>query len=122
MIRELPVGSYRIHGTDRYFYQNGQYRFDPDLLPQNHKLNQQAFFESLRKEIPLVICDNTNLHAWQRKPYVEMAVKHGYDIELVKIGLLYDDALQALYASRNSHGVSRDVIIEMLETKAPSIE
>ena len=118
---KLQPEQFSIHCTDQYFYQDGQYVFDKSKLEQNHKLNQQAFEQSLKKQTPLVICDNTNIKHWQRKPYIQLAQKHGYQVKIISIGLIntllseentqvFNDLIQ-----RNKHGVTVDTITQMLK-------
>ena len=118
---KLESAQFNIHSTDQYFYQEEQYNFDKTKLEQNHKLNQQAFEQSLIKQTPLVICDNTNIKHWQRKPYIQLAQKYGYQVKIISIGLIntllneennqvFNDLIQ-----RNQHGVTVDTITQMLK-------
>ena len=106
---------YVIHSTDSYFVTNGTYQFDAFKLPDFHQRNQDAFKESLRQNVPLVICDNTNIEKWQREPYINAALSAGYEIELMNVGLFTSENLHQTYQLRNQHLVSKEVIKDMAE-------
>jgi hypothetical protein len=56
------VAAAAIHSTDNYFIDaDGVYRFNADLLGQNHQRNYEAFCASLAAGVGTVILDNTNL-------------------------------------------------------------
>lgn len=63
-----------ICSTDDQFkdYQTGEYKFDPSKLGTYHAINQKLVEANL-KDGKTVIVDNTNLCAWECKPYVEAA-------------------------------------------------
>lgn len=100
---------YAYHSTDSYFEENGG--FVGALVPVYHKRNQDAFAESCRKGILVVICDNTNINKEERRPYVDCAKAFGYEVEYRLIGNPRDRAFQKLCVERNVHGV-RDFIVE----------
>ena len=37
----------KIHSTDNYFMVDGEYRFDPKKLKENHEANYNAFCEDI---------------------------------------------------------------------------
>ena len=71
-----------IFSTDDFFMVDGEYRFDPKKLGEYHKKNQQRVEEALKKGISPIVVDNTNTQGWEIKPYVELADKYGYGVEL----------------------------------------
>lgn len=113
LLSGLDKSAYRVHSTDQYFFKNGQYSFDTALLEKHHCLNKLAFLKSLQEGVSLVICDNTNIEAWQYEPYIQQASGAGYDVELVSIGLFKNEAAHVKYQARNSHGVALSVIQNM---------
>lgn len=73
-----------ICSTDDLFLDvDGKYQFDPSKLGVNHKRNQEIAI-NLLKEGKSVIVDNTNIYAWQAKPYVEAAVALGIEVQFVR--------------------------------------
>jgi predicted kinase len=75
-----------VLSTDDYFERNGRYEFDPKMLPEYHALNQRRAEESMVAGVSPIIIDNTNTQAWEMKPYVEAAMRHGYEVEVVEPG------------------------------------
>lgn len=100
-----------IHSTDDFFYVNGKYRFDPTRLSEYHDLNFRAFCGSLDKNVPVVVCDNTNARCWQYARYVEVAKRMGYLVRFVVLPHpMADEA-----ARRTVHGVPVAVIQRMID-------
>uniref|UniRef100_A0AAY4CZE0 NEDD4-binding protein 2-like 1 n=1 Tax=Denticeps clupeoides TaxID=299321 RepID=A0AAY4CZE0_9TELE len=61
-----------------------------------------------------VIIDNTNIHAWEMKPYVETALETGYNVCFYEPETSWKcDPIEL--ERRNTHGVPRDKIAKMLE-------
>lgn len=114
---EQHSGQSAIHTTDSYFIENGEYQFDKTKLHINHKKNQHAFEQSLKRKTPLVICDNTNLQQKHIGEYEALAFKYGYQVEVIKVGLFRDNAFIQMCAERNSHQVDLDTIKSMVGNK-----
>ncbi|GLG97584.1 Uncharacterized protein GBIM_04335 [Gryllus bimaculatus] len=104
-----------IFSTDHYFIfvGNGKYKFDPRLLPNAHKWNQDRVNEEVRKETNPIIIDNTNLEAWEMEPYVTAAVKYGYSVEFLEPRTSWRNNAFEL-EHKNTHGVARKKIEDML--------
>jgi predicted kinase len=75
-----------IFSTDDFFEREGRYEFDPKMLPSYHAKNQARAEAAMSDGVSPIIIDNTNTQAWEMKPYVEAAVKHGYEVEIVEPG------------------------------------
>lgn len=112
--KECPIKA-AIHSADQYFIVNGEYRFDPRALGRNHQKNQYAFGKSLEMNIPIVICDNTNTKIWEMSKYIKKAKDAGYSFAVVT--LPHPTAEVAF--TRNSHGVPKDKIEEMIRRWEP---
>lgn len=115
----------RIFSTDNYFVnaETGQYKFDPTKISENHSKNLNAFVTQLENsegtQTPLIV-DNTNMQQWEYAPYVEAARKYGWDVEFAEIDpRKYTDADIKQLAKRNKHGVSEDVIRQMISRYEP---
>lgn len=113
--RELAGNTGIIHSTDDYFMTDGRYNRDTSLLEKFHRWNLMAFSESLDHEVPIVICDNTNSHRWEFQPYIDAAVKRGYQVEIVTMP--HPDPEVA--AKRNIHDVPMKTISAMIEKWEP---
>lgn len=108
--KELAGSIGKIHSTDEYFMKDGVYKFDPRFLGPNHKRNLAAFKDSLNRNVPIVVCDNTNSRHWEYKEYIEAAQNHGYEVEIVQMP--HPDPVVA--AKRNLHKVPETTIRRLL--------
>ena len=115
LARKLAGTSGRIHSTDDYFERNGAYHFNPRELGRAHNANYTAFVGSLRRGVPVVICDNTNSTHAEFKRYIEAAESHGYEFEIVPLPHLNP----AIAASRSTHHVPEATVRRMLERWEP---
>ncbi|XP_036392971.1 NEDD4-binding protein 2-like 2 [Megalops cyprinoides] len=103
-----------ILSTDDYFSQVDGYAYDPSLLGHAHDWNQNRAREAMDDGRSPVIIDNTNIQAWEMKPYVKMALQRGYNVEFCEPDTSWKlDPVEL--EKRNKHGVSRQKIAQMLE-------
>ena len=92
---------YEVCSADHYFTdEEGQYVFDPRLLPEAHAACLRGFVDCLRMSTPRVAVDNTNCNLEDVAPYIRLAQAYGYDVRVVHMDV---DPGQA--AARNVHGV-----------------
>lgn len=98
-----------ICSADQFFMEDGEYKFNPRLLSQAHGDCKRRVKEAMKKRTDLIILDNTNTQAWEMVPYEQMSEKFGYETEKIVVGGFDEESLK-LYASRNEHGVSLDII------------
>jgi len=71
-----------IFSTDDFFMVNGEYCFDGSKIGLYHGLNRKRTEEAMQSKEPVIVVDNTNIEAWQMKPYVNLADQYGYEIEI----------------------------------------
>ncbi|XP_039095761.1 NEDD4-binding protein 2-like 1 isoform X3 [Hyaena hyaena] len=93
-----------IFSTDDFFFrEDGAYEFNPDFLEEAHKWNQKRARKAMRNGISPIIIDNTNLHAWEMKPYAVMVFqteqKNLFRLEMDMV-VFRPEMLQADSASR----------------------
>ena len=100
-----------IHSTDNYFMVDGEYKFDPKLLKDNHEKNFKAFCADIEAGHPLVILDNTNTCKWEFEKYKKVAQEHGYIISIVEN--LHPTIEESM--ARNTHGVPAEAIQRMVD-------
>ncbi|CAH1963045.1 unnamed protein product [Acanthoscelides obtectus] len=102
--------------TDDYFRTNklGVYNYDATKIESAHGWNQNRAFQSMSRGFSPVIIDNTNVQMWEMKPYATMATDYGYIIEILEADThwCFDDKE---LSKRNTHGVPRAKIRDMLE-------
>jgi len=114
------VGQVIICSADDFFkcdYQHnlsGEYKFNPKLLGEAHAWCRGQAEAGMGLGIECVIIDNTNTEKWEYEPYLEMARRFEYDVDIVVVGK-FDEESVKLYAERNSHGVPLEAIQRMAE-------
>ncbi|XP_062423118.1 NEDD4-binding protein 2-like 1 isoform X2 [Rhea pennata] len=102
-----------VLSTDDFFNRNGVYVFEHDFLEDAHKWNQ-ARDKAMKNGKSLVIIDNTNIHAWEMKPYVMMARENSYEVIFREPDTPWKFNVQEL-TRRNIHDVPRQKIQRMKE-------
>ncbi|KFO88657.1 NEDD4-binding protein 2, partial [Buceros rhinoceros silvestris] len=112
LLEDNPGGI--ILSTDDYFYKHGQYHYDPDCLGEAHDWNTKRAKEAFEMEISPIIIDNTNIQAWEMKPYVALAQQFKYKVMFREPDTWWKFKPKEL-ERRNIHGVSKEKIKRMLE-------
>ncbi|NXT45854.1 N4BP2 protein, partial [Pluvianellus socialis] len=112
LLEDNPGGI--ILSTDDYFYKDGQYHYDPDCLEEAHDWNRKRAKEAFEKRISPIIIDNTNIQAWEMKPYVTLAQQFKYKVMFREPDTWWKFKPKEL-ERRNIHGVSKEKIKRMLE-------
>jgi len=109
-----------VLGSDDFFMVNGKYEFDPDALDYAHWWNQGRVKEAMKKGISPIVADNTNTQAWEMKPYVLLAQKYNYDVQIREPNTPWKFDVEEL-AKRNTHGVPKDIIEKMIQKWEPDV-
>ncbi|XP_069780987.1 NEDD4-binding protein 2 isoform X2 [Narcine bancroftii] len=112
LVQQGPNGI--ILSTDDYFYQNGNYQFNPNFIGEAHQWNQKRAKEAMEKGFTPVIIDNTNTQSWEMKPYIIMAFKHNYKVAFREPNTWWKFKPREL-ERRNVHGVSKEKIKTILD-------
>lgn len=60
--------------------ENGIPSFDYKKQSLAHEWAQKSVKEAMEKGVTPIIVDNTNIQAWEMRPYVEFAEKYGYAV------------------------------------------
>ncbi|KAM9248025.1 NEDD4-binding protein 2-like 1 isoform 2-T2 [Leptosomus discolor] len=97
-----------VLSTDDFFIENGVYIFDPDFLEDAHKWNQKRARKAMKNGKTPVIIDNTNIHAWEMKPYVMMARENRYEVTFQEPDTPWKFNVQELTSVLQSEKPSRD--------------
>lgn len=100
-----------IHSTDDFFYVDGEYRFDGERLRSYHERNFEAFCNSLRNGVQVVVLDNTNTRHWHFERYVVAAQQAGYRVAFV----VMPHPTPEVAAQRTLHKVPVQAIAKMIE-------
>nr|XP_033804360.1 NEDD4-binding protein 2-like 1 isoform X2 [Geotrypetes seraphini] len=105
----------RVLSTDDFFItEDGTYVFKQDFLEEAHKWNQKRARKAMKKGKSPIIIDNTNIHAWEMKPYAMMALENDYEVIFREPDTRWKFNVGEL-ARRNCHGVPREKIQHMKE-------
>jgi NEDD4-binding protein 2 len=118
-----------IFSTDDFFTdEDGVYRFDPKKIGMNHIRNQNRTEEAMRDGVSPIIVDNTNVRAWEMKPYVNLADKYGYEIIIKQPGdpdfpsVSFDEIMKRQEKrAGESKSLSSEVVERMLQNFEPSL-
>ncbi|NXJ91796.1 N4BP2 protein, partial [Corythaixoides concolor] len=112
LLEDNPGGI--ILSTDDYFSKHGQYHYDPDCIGEAHDWNRKRAKEAFEMRISPIIIDNTNIQAWEMKPYVTLAQQFNYKVMFREPDTWWKFKPKEL-ERRNIHGVSKEKIKRMLE-------
>ncbi|XP_048797386.1 NEDD4-binding protein 2 isoform X3 [Lagopus muta] len=112
MLEDNPGGV--ILSTDDYFYKCGKYHYDAHCLGEAHEWNRKRAKEAFEMKISPIIIDNTNIQAWEMKPYVALAQQFKYKVMFREPDTWWKFKPKEL-ERRNIHGVSKEKIKRMLE-------
>lgn len=98
--------------TDNFFTNpyTGEYRFKPELIKVAHQWCQSLVFKALLDEEPKVIVSNTFTQIWELEPYLEMAQRFGYKVDIHTCTGEYT----------NVHGVPEEKVQEMKQRFEPT--
>lgn len=103
-----------IVSADNYWLRpDGLYDWNAKYIGRAHAWCQEKFKWFLQDEYDLVIVDNTNLSAQERKPYILLAEQYGYSHEVKEPETEWRyNALEC--SKRNTHGVPLATLDRML--------
>lgn len=101
LVAGLPQGAtHLVCSADQWMVNDqGIYEFNPERLGYCHRRSEGHFEEALAAGVNLVISDNTNLKGSDRSPYIKMAWRAGYRVEMHLI-----EADPAVAFARQLHG------------------
>lgn len=102
-----------ICSADDYHMVNGEYKWHFSKVAYAHGKCQSKALMGMCDKVNVVV-DNTNTSAKETAPYVEAALKAGYDIQYVEPDTEWRYDVDELVV-RNTHNVPRASIEKMLE-------
>ncbi|KAM5182035.1 uncharacterized protein ACMZJ9_002432 isoform 2-T2 [Mantella aurantiaca] len=103
-----------VLSTDDYFCQENGYTYDVKLLGDAHNWNHDRARRAMDDGRSPIIIDNTNIQAWEMKPYVQMAIEKCYDVDFLEPNTWWKVDPHEL-EKRNTHRVPHEKISQMLE-------
>jgi len=105
-----------IFTTDDFFVKDGQYQWKFDYLTAAHEWNFGRFALAMFNGMNVLIVGNCNLNAWTLYKYVELAIKNGYEFELIEPKTKWRNDPEEC-AKRNSHNVPLATIQRMFDKR-----
>lgn len=100
------VASATIVSADSFFCDaKGNYHFDRSKIKEAHESCRSKAFR-LMDNGQSVIVDNTNIRAWECKPYVAYAIEKGYSVIFVRCSGQFE----------NVHGVPDEIVSRMRDS------
>ena len=105
------------HSTDYFFMVEEKYIFDFNKLKDYHNQNLENFQKSIKNNLDVVICDNTNIAPWETEPYIKIAREYNYKILIITLNPreLKEHVVsqQIIKENPNAHGISEDTLKNM---------
>ncbi|XP_060901723.1 NEDD4-binding protein 2-like 2, partial [Labrus mixtus] len=103
-----------ILSTDDYFAHRDGYHYEAGLLGAAHEWNQRRAEDAMHDRRSPIIIDNTNIQAWEMKPYVKLAMERGYKVDFCEPDTSWKFDPYEL-EKRNKHGVPHEKIAKMMD-------
>jgi predicted kinase len=91
--------------ADKYFIDNGEYKFDASKLKEAHAWCQNAVKVWMTYDIKKIVVSNTFTQEWEMQPYYDLAEKHGYRV--------YSLIVENRHGGINEHGVPEEKLVQM---------
>ena len=91
--------------ADKYFMDEGEYKFDASKLKEAHAWCQNAARVWMTNSVPKVVISNTFTQTWEMDYYFELAKEHGYRV--------YSLVVENRHGGENVHNVPKEKIEEM---------
>ena len=107
-----------VHNSDEYFMVDGEYKFDFTKLGYYHRLNLNAFIESMKEGVNVVVADNTNTTPKEYKKYLNEARKAGYLV----FSVVFIPDKHEVHFERNTHNVPKETIEKMIHRLNDNLE
>ncbi|MPC08194.1 NEDD4-binding protein 2-like 1 [Portunus trituberculatus] len=113
LAKEMKGPTGVVLSTDDFFCdKHGRYIYDSSKIGEAHQWNKHRAIQRLKQGKTPIIIDNTNLQAWEMKPYVQLALQYGYEVNILDVDTPWRLSSKEL-ARRNIHGVPAKKIEEM---------
>ncbi len=107
-----------VLSTDDFFMIDGEYRWSAEKMGMAHRWNQNRCRDAIKREIPIIVVDNTNLVAKEIKPYIDAVKNTDYGVLVVEPYNEHCRNAEVLF-QRNKHGVPMETIQRMLAKEEP---
>lgn len=91
--------------ADKYFIDEGEYKFDPSKIRDAHAWCQNAVKVWMTNSVPKIVVSNTFTQTWEMDYYFELSKEHGYRV--------YSLVVENRHGGENVHNVPKEKIEEM---------
>lgn len=108
-----------VFASDDFFMINGEYHYDRDAIAHAHLWNQGRVRGAMKRGVSPIVVDNTNITWAEIVPYAKLARENGYAISYAEPDTPWKFDVDEL-TKRNTHGVPRDVIQNMVSKWQPT--
>jgi len=102
--------------ADLFFESAEGYKFHSSLLTVAHQWCKASVEKAMLHESPKLIVSNTSTCLWEIKPYLELAQKYDYEVEILRTPGPWD--AETLFR-RNKHGVPLETIQKQINRYQP---
>lgn len=81
----------KVFEADQYFYSFDRdlkkvvYKFDPTKISAAHRQCQKNVENSMKDCVLEIAVSNTFTQKWEVVPYIELARKYGYDVQIITV-------------------------------------
>jgi predicted kinase len=91
--------------ADKYFMDEGEYKFDPSKTRDAHAWCQNAAKVWMANNTEKIVVSNTFTQEWEMEYYYDLAEEYGYRV--------YSLIVENRHSGVNSHGVPEEKLVQM---------
>ena len=74
-----------VFEADQYFERTGEYNFIPSEIGKAHQWCKQQVENAMKSNLPEIAVSNTFTQKWEVKPYIELARKYAYEVQIITV-------------------------------------
>ncbi|AHX01088.1 hypothetical protein M316_0023 [Nitrincola phage 1M3-16] len=97
--------AFHFEADDFFLNEEGEYIFNPSLLPKAHKHCQDSVRWAMQEHKYPIIVSNTFTRNWEMQAYIDLANEYKYDVQIISVQGFFE----------NVHGVPEDVVTKQRE-------
>ena len=91
--------------ADDFFYEDGEYKFDPEKIKMAHEWCRTQVMQSMVIDLSIIVVSNTFTQQWEMDTYYELAKEYGYRVHTL--------IAENRHGGVNEHGVPEDKLQAM---------
>lgn len=105
LMSNIGLDKCSAHAADDYFTVNGEYAFNPKMLPEAHEECRSKTETDMHKHVANIFVHNTFTKKWEMDKYFELAKKYNYKV----VSLIVENRHKGI----NEHGVPEEKVQQM---------